>query len=378
MRVLIVNPRFFVYGGAELLIVELCRHLARQNIEHALLTTAIIPEVAQALPKTRIILSPCGWNNLKIYFHLWRAVRRHAAEYDLINVHNFPAEFSAFLRRQPVVWMCNEPELYLRKINTKTRRGKMLGAPVFLFERWIVRNFINKTIVSDSFNARRFKSLYGIEPNVIHYGIDYEFFSVPDESCVNRLKTQWGKRFVMLHVGIMTPLKNQLRSLQVLCEVKQRIPDCLLVLAGCWENAYKSLLDRFIAENQLAENVLFTGHIDRQSLKNYYHSCNVLLHPVSSQGGWLAPFEALCAGLPIVVAPEMTASDLITREHLGIVTGNYAEVVRNIYEQPSSYQAMARHGKQWVRENLSWNKFCLGMLDVFNAALAGENRSCSR
>lgn len=377
MRVLIVNPRFFVYGGAELLIVELCRYLTRQNVEHALLTTAIIPEVTQALPKTRIILSPCKFD-ARIYFHLWRTVRRYAAEYDLLNVHNFPAEFSAFLCPRPVAWMCNEPELYLRKINTKTRRGKVLAPPVFLFERWIVRNFISKTVVSDSFNARRFKSLYGIEPNIIHYGIDYDFFSVPDESSVNRLKSLWGGRFVILHVGMMTPLKNQLRSLQVLCAIKQRIPDCLLVLAGYWENSYKSFLDSFIVENRLAGNVLFTGHIDRQSLKNYYHSCNVLLHPVSSQGGWLAPFEALCAGTPIVVAPEMTASEIISREQLGIVTSDYAEVIKRIYEQPSSCQAMAQRGRQWVRENLSWDKFGQGMLDVFNAALADEGRICGR
>jgi glycosyltransferase involved in cell wall biosynthesis len=378
MRVLIVNPRFFIYGGAELLIVELCRYLTRKNVEHALLTTAIIPEVSQALPKTRIILIPCRWDSLKFYFNLWLAVRKHASQYDLINIHNFPAEFSAFMSRRPVVWMCNEPELYLRKINTKSRRGKLLGAPVFLFERWIVRNFIRKTIVSDPFNARRFQSLYGIAPSVVNYGIDYDFFSVPDESGVHRLKAQWGKRFVILHVGMMTPLKNQLRSLQALCEVKKRIPDCLLVLAGSWEDAYKSLLDSFIIENQLAKNVIFTGHIDRQELKSYYYTCNVLLHPIGSQGGWLAPFEALCAALPIVVAPDMTASEIITEKQLGTVTNDYEEVINCIYEQPSSYQAMAQYGKQWVRENLSWDKFCQGMLDVFNAALTDEDRPARR
>jgi glycosyltransferase involved in cell wall biosynthesis len=369
MRVLIVNPRFFVYGGAELLIVELCRYLTRQKIEHALLTTAVIPEITEALPETRIILCPCKFDT-RIYWHLWRAVRQHAFEYDLINVHNFPAEFSAFLCKKPVVWMCNEPELYLRKINTKTWRGKILGAPVFIFERWIVRNFINKTVVSDAFNARRFKSLYGIEPDIVPYGIDYDFFSVPDENGVRRLKAQFGGRFVILQAGLMTPFKNQLKSLQVLQEIKKHIPDCLLVLAGHWDNSYKSLLDAFVAENRLAANVLFTGHIDRRSLKDYYHACHVLLHPVGSQGGWLAPFEALCAGLPIVVSPEMTSSEIIAGEKLGVVSGDYEEVIRSIYEEPSPYRALAERGRQWVRENLSWNKFCAGMLAVFNTVLA--------
>jgi glycosyltransferase involved in cell wall biosynthesis len=372
MRVLIVNPRFFVYGGAELLIVELCRNLARNNIEHALLTTAIVPEVARELGGTRVIVAPCAWDPVRIYYDLWRAVRKYAAGYDVVNVHNFPAEFSAFLSRRPVVWMCNEPELYLRKINTRTRRGKLLGSPVFLLERWIVRNCIRKSVVSDSFNARRFKSLYGVEPQIVHYGIDHDFFSARDEEAVRRLKSQFGGRFVVLHAGMMTPLKNQMRSLQALRGIRERVPDCLLVLAGSWDDAYKAQLDVFIAANRLAGNVLFTGHVDRLTLRNYYQACDVLLHPVGSQGGWLAPFEALCAGLPVVTAPEMTASDIITREQIGVVTADYETEMARAFENPAPYKAMAGRGGKWVRENLSWEKFSAGMLAAFNSALACE------
>ena len=373
MRVLIVNPRFFVYGGAELLIVELCRHLASQNVEHALLTTAIISEVTDKIPNTRIILVSSNWDSVKYYFDLWSAVRKYSTEFEVVNLHNFPAEFSAFICPRPVVWMCNEPELYLRKIRAKSWRGKLLAPPVFQLERWIIRNFISKSIVSDSFNARRFESLYNIVPNVINYGIDYDFFSNFDGSAVHQLKTKWGNRFVILHVGMMTPLKNQLRSLQVLREAKKRISNCLLILAGSWEDSYKTLLDSFIAENKLGDHVLFTGHIDRQELKNYYYACNVLLHPIGAQGGWLAPFEALCAALPIIVAPELTASEIIAENKIGTVTEDYVGIIEDMQEHHSFYLAMAQTGKQWVKENLSWYKFCQGMLDVFNAALTDNN-----
>lgn len=371
MRVLIVYPRFFVYGGAELLIVRLCDYLSRQGVASAVLTSQMIPEVAKHLVNTEVIRVPHR-PDFRVAGPLWRMLRKCAADYDLVNVHNYPAEFTAFMCRRPVVWMCNEPELYLSKISPRTFRGKLLSAPVFSLEKFIVRNYINAVVVSDAFNADRFHSVYGARPRIIPYGIDYDFFAAVDADQVAALRRRWNGRFVILHAGMMTSLKNQLQSLQTLCALKSRIPGVLLVLAGFWDQAYKAAMDKFIAEKGLADDVVFTGHVDRQKLRAYYQGCDVLLHPVRAQGGWLAPFEALSAGLPVVVSPEMTAAAMIASEKIGIITQDYAGVIAEMQQHPQTYQAMAQKGREWVRQNLSWDKFGEGMLGVFNATLAGK------
>jgi glycosyltransferase involved in cell wall biosynthesis len=95
---------------------------------------------------------------------------------------------------------------------------------------------------------------------------------------------------------------------------------------------------------------------------------------VKPQGGWLTPFEAACAGLPIVVSPELTASELILRENLGIVTTRYADALLDIFEHPDRHHRLSQYRSDWIRQNLSWASFCDKMVDAFSEAIASERR----
>ena len=61
----------------------------------------------------------------------------------------------------------------------------------------------------------------------------------------------------------------------------------------------------------------------------------------------------------------MTAADIIKRNRIGVVTDDYCKEIMNIYTNPKKYVEMARRGKAWVRENLSWEKFGQRMLKIF-------------
>jgi len=121
MRVLVVYPKIYVYGGAELLLVRLCNYLTKKGIKNSILTTSILPEVQEDLIGTNIIIQkipkiPNILNNLfrlNEIIALNRGIHNNLSNFDLINVHNYPAEFSIFPYRKSVVWICNEPELYL-------------------------------------------------------------------------------------------------------------------------------------------------------------------------------------------------------------------------------------------------------------------------
>ncbi len=371
MRVLIVYPKIYVYGGAELLVIKLCNYLSSKGIKNTLLTTSIIPAVKRDLKETNVIVKESAndtMNILEYAFFLWKSARGYLDDFDLINVHNFPAEISAFLSPRPVVWMCNEPEVYLVKANTTSLRLKLYLSGLSPFEKFVVKRYIDCVIVADEFNAERFKRIYGITPYIINYGIDYEFFSQGD---TKKIKHKMGldNKFVILHVGMLTPFKNQLASLKTVKEVKNKIPNLILILAGYWFKEYKLELEKYIKENSLKNVVVFTGHIDRKDLRDFYYACDVLIHPIKPQGGWLSPFEALCARKPIVVSPEMTASNIIMREKIGIVTDRFAEALMEIYEYPDKYYKIATRGEEWVRKNLSWDNFCEKTLKLFYRAI---------
>jgi glycosyltransferase involved in cell wall biosynthesis len=164
---------------------------------------------------------------------------------------------------------------------------------------------------------------------------------------------------------MLQPFKNQMESIKTIEKLRERIPNLKLVLAGWGLQEYENSLKNYIKEKGLEKNVVFTGHLDREGIRDLYNTCDVLLHPIKSQGGWLSPFEALCAKVPVVVSPEMTASDIIRKEKIGIVTHAYVEAVLEIYNNQEKYHEMAEKGKEWVINNLSWDKYCEKMVDLF-------------
>ena len=134
MRVLVVYPKIYVYGGAELLLVRLCNCLTKKGIKNSILTASILPEVQEDLIGTNIIIQkitkiPSILNNLfnlNEIISLSTGIRNNFSNFDLINVHNYPAEFSIFPYHKPVVWMCNEPELYLKYLSSSFKSKLLL------------------------------------------------------------------------------------------------------------------------------------------------------------------------------------------------------------------------------------------------------------
>jgi glycosyltransferase involved in cell wall biosynthesis len=381
MKILIVYPRMDFFGGAELLVVRLANHLTERGIPHALLTTNITSEVSRHLGATPIISYPYApfekqalrpLNLLRLIRILHRGIRKHGREFDVVNVHNYPADIAAWRCRRPVVWMCNEPpHVHVRLSDEKKYSLRWLVIQSILaFDRWSARRHIRQVIVADEYNKNRFQRLYGIQPRIIPYGIDCDFFQAVEDM----RSPDPRNRFTVLQVGMLTPLKNQMESLKAIEALRNRIPSVRLVLAGMGEEPYMRTLKGYVESKGLQAHVEFTGHLNREQIRALFAEADALVHPVKPQGGWLTPFEAACAGLPIVVSPELTASDLITRENLGIVTRRYADALLDIFEHPDRHRRLLRYRSDWIRQNLSWAGFCEKMVEAFSETIASEKQ----
>lgn len=370
MHVLIIHPRVYIYGGAELVIVKLANYLTNQGIETTFLTTEMIPEVDKDLTGTKVInLGKPAINYFELgeTWKLNRNIIKLIDNVDIINPHNFPAELALFrTAKKPVVWMCNEPpDLAMGLDQEPVAWKKLVKKTIFEIDKHNVKKYIKNVVVADKFNVDRFQNIYGITPVIIPYGIDCDYFSsVPKEK--PKLDFEREKSFVILQVGTLTPLKNQLESLKTVEKLRKKIPGIKLILAGWGKPGYMDTLKKYIKDNNLAETVFITGHLDRDEIRKLYHFANLLLHPIKPQGGWLAPFEAMCSGLPIIASKELSSKEIIENESLGIVTDDYEDAILQVHGNPAKYCAMAEKGKLWVRENLSWDKFCEKMLNMFN------------
>ncbi|MEW5759378.1 MAG: glycosyltransferase family 4 protein [Candidatus Thermoplasmatota archaeon] len=379
MRVLIVNPKMYFYGGAELVIVKLANYLTKKSIDNAILTTSMVPEIRRDIEGSDIILpekmpkkgflykSLSRIINLELINEtliLHKYVHKNLKSFDLINVHNFPAELSVFQCNKPTVWMCNEPPIVCIDPEIAPFPFNKTYKMLLNFDRSVVRKYIKKTCVADKFNAERFEKLYGIKPEIIYYGIEHEFFSKGDkENAIKKFDLQ--NNFTIIQVGVLSPLKNQMESIKTIEKLREKIQNIKLILAGYGYEDYKAMLQEYINKKGLNKYVIFTNHISREELRDLYKACDVALFPIKSQGGWLSPFEALCACKPIIVSKLITSANIIKNEGIGIITDNFVDAVMDVYAKPTKYNDMAKRGERWVKDNLSWDRFCEKMLRVF-------------
>lgn len=380
MRVLIVYPAMVIYGGAETLILQLCRYLVKNKIKVGIATLAISPQIRKLckgveiiLPKKQIypkVRSNSFINSLGIIKEILiigGLVKEYSKEYDIINVHNVPAHWSAIFTKKPVIWMCNEPPDLWNNPNPSFLL-RILRTIAFTIDRFIVRKFIDVICVADEFNAKRIFSKYCKKAEIIHYGIEYNLFSKRNKRIEKQLYELYElkNKFILLQVGMISPPKNQMESIKTVEKLRKNIPNIKLVLAGVtYSVSYEKILKKYIKQKKLKDVIVFTGHLSKEKIRGLYYISDVILQPVKFQGGWLAPFEAICAGKPVVVSSDISSSAIIKKAGIGIVTNDFVRVVRNIYNNPRDFNYMGKKGKEWVRRNLKWEIFSKKMLNLF-------------
>jgi glycosyltransferase involved in cell wall biosynthesis len=372
-----------VHGGAETVVTKLASYLTKRGIENLIVTISVSQYTLEACKGLNLV-APTGKYSYKMRSQSFRDalgiineimvlryyVKKIGNSFDVVNVHNFPATWSLFPKRKPCVWMCNElPELWHNlSPSPYLKMVRNLGVE---FDKVVVNSSISAICVADEVSAERVFERYGRSSKIVHYGIDYDLFADGDRKWAAE-KYGLHDSFVLLHVGWINLQKNQLESIKALEQLRKEIPNIKLVLAGGvlpGDAPYEKMLRSYIHARGLEDHVVFTGFLSRHVIKHLYHACDVALFPIKSQGGWLSPFEALCAGKPIVVSSSMTAAVLVKKEGLGVVTDDFAEAVGNIYNNMSFYKKIAEKGRRFVAEKLGWDAFCEKMLAVFENVL---------
>ena len=362
-KILIVHPQMKFIGGAELLIIELANWLTKKGIKNDILTLSSSLEIRNKLFNTNIIeiknnldISPPGFKSPRDLFkaiNLFRKnLRKIENDYDVINFHNFPSTWAS--SNKPSLWMLNEPP----NLWSKPNAGRLLK-----FSNYI-RNFVDKIIVkdidmicvADEFNKKRAFERYGRNSKIVYYGVNHEFFSGGNKNMAIK-KFNLKDRFVIIQSGVLNENKNQIDSLKAIKQIKDKIPEVLIILAGKGEEEYTKILEKYVEINNLEGNVLFVGNLDRNDLRDLYAACNLGLFPVKKQGGWLAPFELLCSGNPIIVSKNMGAASVIDKFNLGIVSNKYSEKIIEIYEDYQTYKTKSEIASLFIKKNFGWNVF---------------------
>ncbi|MFA5167533.1 MAG: glycosyltransferase family 4 protein [Candidatus Omnitrophota bacterium] len=380
MKILLVHPQMSFCGGAEIVVIQLALELKKLGQDVSILSLSASDEIknrcagipfllpsrceAFILHHKNFMSSLIGF--LRQVIQLAVLIKKHMNEFEIIHMHNFPATWACALAGvRDAVWMCNEPPDSWNSLSRSPLHALLNSVGAYM-DGYLVRRTAKRICCADRINADRIEKRYRHRVDIVPYGIDFDFFSRPPVDKQGILhKYGLSGRFVITQVGTVTAQKNQMESIKALFSVKKVLPHACLVFAGPENQNYRRELDLFIEAHDLKDSVVFLGPLASEDVAALYHISHIALFPVKTQGGWLAPFEALCAGTPIIVSKTMGAADLVKSFDLGIATIDYAAAVMEIYQNRQSYAEKTDVARAWVRKNLTWENFAKENLRIF-------------
>ena len=160
----------------------------------------------------------------------------------------------------------------------------------------------NRILAISEQTASDIQDFFGIEPekiDVVYQGCDPRFVREYDPVDLEKIKVKYDlPDDFILHVGTVEPRKNALMILQAL-KILGKSMDLPLVIVGR-PTPYKKVLQDYIRENKLSDQVRFLHYVDHKDLPLIYQLAMLFIYPSLFEGFGIPIVEALSSKVPVI------------------------------------------------------------------------------
>lgn len=298
--------------------------------------------------------SPFKINNIRAYNTLKKIIEENS--YDIIHCHTPVGGVLTRLAARK-----------FRKKGTKviyTAHGFHFykGAPIknwifyYPIEKWLSRYTdclitINEedysTAINHKFKASKIEYVYGV-------GVNLEKFKPVSKEKRNDLRQDYGYKpdqFLLFYAAELNKNKNQGLLIKILKELKNKIPQIRLLLAGggALEKNYRKMAEELNVESYID----FLGR--RKDVPNLLSICDVVVASSKREGLPVNIMEAMASGKPIVATDIRGHRDLITNNENGFLFGlddikRAANSILKLYNSPYLQKQMGNVGIERVKK----------------------------
>jgi len=147
------------------------------------------------------------------------------------------------------------------------------------------------------------------------------------------------------------------------------IPAAQLEIIGPDTDKLQPVLQARAAELGIAHRVVFRGLCDQAEVWDALARCTVLVLPSRSENFGNVVAEAMAAGRPVVVTPEVGAAAIVLAAGAGLVAsaddGSLAAAIARVLGDPTAAQALGQRGAVYARRELSWDAVAIRMREMY-------------
>jgi glycosyltransferase involved in cell wall biosynthesis len=386
MKVCLVNALFHPFsGGVEKHMMELSRELVKQNVDVTIITSKIdgTPEYEE-MEGVRVHRIPCL--NIKVpgfyppplilspFFigHLKGLDDKYG--FDIIHLQNrFFVDFDmaalyAKLKGKP----------FMMTIHNARPVGISLPITVFgtaydlLIGRWPFA--LADRIIAVSDWVRSDISKYHIDINKmvpVHNGINVNSFKPASEKNVRR-KYGINDDPMLLFVGRIITQKGINYLIDAMPLIIKDHPDVRLLIVGRG-NLLEPLKER-IRKSGLEKNVIFSGYMTEEMLKEAYGTCDIFVLPSVWEVLPIAILEAMSSSRPVICTNAGGNSELVENGVNGYVVPMrdppaLAESISTLLKDPELMKKMGAASRKKAEEEFDWKLIAARTKQVYEGLL---------
>lgn len=375
------------YGGTTSTVLSMCEALIQKpGVQVELATTdadgrngRLTPETAPKAPFPIHVFRRNYSENWKFSFGLFRWLRDHAGDYDLIHVHalwSFATTAACWGAQRHGVPYVVLPQGMLSPYSWR-RSARLKQLYWNLLER---RNLSRAArVIATSSGEHNEMARLGLSTRIddIPLGLADDAWNAPvrpqllQELCQRRNR---GKPIV-LYLSRLHPKKGLADFL--LPAFKALTCEAFLAIAGGPDSSapeYAEHVEKEIKRMGLSDRVAFLGPVKQADRWALYDGADVFALPSRNENFGLVVTEAMARGCPVVVSEETHSSEHVRAAGAGIVVSlnvqQLTAALESVLGNPSLRTDMGRRGGEYARRHLGWNSIADSVLDLYGRCLA--------
>lgn len=210
-------------------------------------------------------------------------------------------------------------------------------------------NFVKDTFIEQGYNANKIE--------IVYLGVREDFF---------KIKKDYSKKevFKILFTGSFGFRKGGEYILKALQELDKRNFPYEMTVVGSFESA-KNIIKKY-----KPNNIIFTGHILQDDLKEYLSNSDIYLFPSLCEGCASSGMEAMAAGLPIIATRESGLPIIDGENGLIIPSKNedaIVDAVIKLYINEDLRKKVGIAAAKTISENNRWEQYAENVYNIYKS-----------
>ncbi len=367
------------YGGTIVSVHALCRALAARGHDVHVYTTSVDGPGDSPVPHG----VPVDLDGVKVWYftskHLRRiyrspalgaALRRHASDFQVVHTHGiylWPLWTAAREAHRAGVPYVVSPRGMLEKELIEQKNAWLKASLIAFIEKQTLESAAAIHVTSRreadeaagfGFNLRKVCEV----PN----GVEIETASeMPVSPAIARIIT--GSPYVVF-VGRI----NWKKGLDRLIAALPHAESVRLVIAGNDEDAYQPTIEALATAAGVRDRVVFSGSVLGADKLALVAGSRALLLPSYSENFGNVVLEAMAAGRPVIVTPEVGVADLVRDTGAGVVVAGSPELLggalASLVNDPAGGSAMGARGRA-AAARFSWDSIAAQMEALYRSVI---------